>query len=118
MFSWTLPCPAKINLGLRVLRRRPDGYHDLQTVFQLLDYGDELSIAPATSLSLNDLPGWLMDRARDEHGKEVELDAARALVSAIGSHLGVLSTELEKLASFAGEREVLTVAVQPDEFEL
>lgn len=60
-------------------------------------------------LSLNDLPGWLMDRARDEHGKEVELDAARALVSAIGSHLGVLSTELEKLASFAGEREVLTL---------
>lgn len=60
-------------------------------------------------LGLNDLPGWLMDRAREGHGKELELDAARALVSAIGSHLGVLSTELEKLASFASDRDVLTL---------
>ena len=35
--------PAKINLFLHVLRRRADGYHDLQTLFQLLDYGDELT---------------------------------------------------------------------------
>ena len=34
--------PAKINLFLHVLRQRPDGYHELQTLFQLLDYGDEL----------------------------------------------------------------------------
>lgn len=34
--------PAKLNLMLRVLRRRSDGYHDLQTVFQILDYGDEM----------------------------------------------------------------------------
>lgn len=60
-------------------------------------------------LSLNDLPGWLMDRARAEHAKELELEAARALVSAIGSHLGVLATELEKLASFASDRSVLTL---------
>ena len=35
--------PAKINLFLHVTRRRPDGYHELQTLFQLLDYGDELN---------------------------------------------------------------------------
>ena len=35
--------PAKINLFLHVLRRRADGYHELQTLFQLLDYGDELT---------------------------------------------------------------------------
>ncbi len=34
--------PAKLNLMLRVLRRRSDGYHDLQTVFQLLDFGDDM----------------------------------------------------------------------------
>lgn len=34
------PAPAKLNLFLRILGRRPDGYHDLQTVFQLLDWGD------------------------------------------------------------------------------
>ena len=36
------PAPAKINLFLHVLGKRPDGYHDLQTVFQFLDYGDDL----------------------------------------------------------------------------
>ena len=34
--------PAKINLFLHVVGKRTDGYHELQTVFQLLDYGDEL----------------------------------------------------------------------------
>ncbi|MEJ2760408.1 MAG: 4-(cytidine 5'-diphospho)-2-C-methyl-D-erythritol kinase [Gammaproteobacteria bacterium] len=36
------PAPAKINLFLHITGRRPDGYHELQTVFQFLDYGDEL----------------------------------------------------------------------------
>ena len=38
----TLPAPAKINLFLHITGRRSDGYHELQTLFQLLDYGDEL----------------------------------------------------------------------------
>ncbi len=37
-----LPSPAKLNLFLHILGQRDDGYHQLQTVFQLLDYGDEL----------------------------------------------------------------------------
>ncbi|PCO06157.1 4-(cytidine 5'-diphospho)-2-C-methyl-D-erythritol kinase [Microbulbifer flavimaris] len=40
--SLQLPAPAKLNLFLRILGRRPDGYHELQTLFQLLDYGDTL----------------------------------------------------------------------------
>jgi 4-diphosphocytidyl-2-C-methyl-D-erythritol kinase len=40
--SW--PAPAKLNLFLRILGRRPDGYHRLQTVFQLLDWGDTVRI--------------------------------------------------------------------------
>jgi DNA polymerase III subunit delta len=60
-------------------------------------------------LGLNDLPGWLSDRAREEHGMELEIEAARALVTAIGSHLGVLATELEKLASFAAGRGSITL---------
>ena len=36
------PAPAKLNLMLRIVGRRPDGYHELQTVFQLLDYQDLL----------------------------------------------------------------------------
>lgn len=38
----TWPAPAKLNLFLHVLGRRADGFHRLQTVFQFLDYGDEL----------------------------------------------------------------------------
>lgn len=38
-----LPAPAKLNLFLHVTGRRSDGYHELQTVFQLLDHGDQLS---------------------------------------------------------------------------
>lgn len=36
------PAPAKLNLFLHVTGRRADGYHDLQTLFQLLAWGDEL----------------------------------------------------------------------------
>ena len=37
-------CPAKINLGLQVLGRRPDGYHELRTVFQTIALHDELHL--------------------------------------------------------------------------
>lgn len=39
----TLPSPAKLNLFLHITGRRDDGYHELQTIFQFLDHGDELS---------------------------------------------------------------------------
>ncbi len=39
----TIPAPAKLNLMLHITGRRPDGYHELQTIFQFLDFGDELS---------------------------------------------------------------------------
>ncbi|QBH96576.1 4-(cytidine 5'-diphospho)-2-C-methyl-D-erythritol kinase [Limnobaculum zhutongyuii] len=44
MVDW--PSPAKLNLFLYINGRRPDGYHDLQTLFQFLDYGDTLNFAP------------------------------------------------------------------------
>lgn len=40
------PAPAKLNLFLRITGRRPDGYHSLQTVFQLLDWGDVVRLRP------------------------------------------------------------------------
>lgn len=40
------PSPAKLNLFLYITGRRADGYHQLQTLFQFLDYGDELTIVP------------------------------------------------------------------------
>ncbi|MDT8321731.1 MAG: 4-(cytidine 5'-diphospho)-2-C-methyl-D-erythritol kinase [Xanthomonadales bacterium] len=40
------PAPAKLNLFLHVIGRRADGYHELQTLFQLLDWGDTVRIRP------------------------------------------------------------------------
>lgn len=54
----TLLSPAKLNLFLLVTGRRADGYHTLQTLFQLLDVGDTLHFAEGDTLSLTpDLPG-------------------------------------------------------------
>lgn len=43
--SLSLAAPAKLNLFLHITSRRPDGYHNLQTLFQILDYGDTLSFS-------------------------------------------------------------------------
>ena len=43
--EWSVwPAPAKLNLFLHILGRRADGYHNLQTVFQLLDWGDTVRL--------------------------------------------------------------------------
>jgi 4-diphosphocytidyl-2-C-methyl-D-erythritol kinase len=44
--------PAKLNLALHVRARRPDGYHELETLFAFTDFGDSLTAAPAEGLSL------------------------------------------------------------------
>ena len=46
-FAW--PSPAKLNLFLHINQRRPDGYHELQSLFQLLDHGDTLYFTPNQS---------------------------------------------------------------------
>ncbi|NYZ61687.1 4-(cytidine 5'-diphospho)-2-C-methyl-D-erythritol kinase [Luteimonas deserti] len=44
---WTAwPAPAKLNLFLRITGQRPDGYHALQTIFRLLDWGDTIHLRP------------------------------------------------------------------------
>ena len=46
-----LLAPAKINLGLEITERRPDGYHEIITILQTVDLFDELILAPAETLS-------------------------------------------------------------------
>ncbi|MBL4606863.1 MAG: 4-(cytidine 5'-diphospho)-2-C-methyl-D-erythritol kinase [Pseudomonadales bacterium] len=45
----TLPAPAKLNLFLHITGQRDDGYHELQTVFQLINFCDELTFSPSDS---------------------------------------------------------------------
>ena len=50
------PAPAKLNLFLYITGRRPDGYHELQTLFQFLDHGDTLTITANASNDIRLMP--------------------------------------------------------------
>ena len=49
------PAPAKLNLLLRIIGKRDDGYHSLQTVFRLIDFADSIGfrLIPKNNLSLH-----------------------------------------------------------------
>ncbi len=80
----TLPAPAKLNLFLHITGRRPDGYHNLQTLFQLLDYGDELSFTTDTSTVLS----FSCNNSLLETDDNLVLKAARLLQSSVGIRQG------------------------------
>ncbi|MAL93398.1 MAG: 4-(cytidine 5'-diphospho)-2-C-methyl-D-erythritol kinase [Pseudomonas sp.] len=80
----TLPAPAKLNLMLHITGRRADGYHELQTLFQFLDYGDELSFRlreDGQIRLLTELPGV-------DHDSNLIVRAARMLQRESGCTLG------------------------------
>ncbi|MDQ3927993.1 MAG: 4-(cytidine 5'-diphospho)-2-C-methyl-D-erythritol kinase, partial [Chloroflexota bacterium] len=57
-----LPAYAKINLGLEVTGKRPDGYHNLVSIMQLVDLHDTLTFSPADDLRLfSDDPAMLAE---------------------------------------------------------
>jgi 4-diphosphocytidyl-2-C-methyl-D-erythritol kinase len=81
---------AKLNLGLRVLYRRPDGYHELRTVFQTISLADQLEIyfarARNTRIAIEgtpEIPDNLVERA------------AHAVMEALSIH-GNISFRLKK----------------------
>lgn len=70
--------PAKINLGLRILGQRPDGYHELRTVFQTISLADRLEVACETAAETRiDLICDRSDLANDDN---LAVRAARALL--------------------------------------
>ena len=81
----TLPAPAKLNLMLHILGRREDGYHQLETIFQFLDYGDELSFALREDGEVR----LQMEIADVPHDSNLIVKAARALKEQSGCTLGV-----------------------------
>ena len=79
------PAPAKLNLFLLVTGRRADGYHTLQTVFQFLDYGDELNFTVTSDGRITrraPLPGVSEE-------SDLTLRAARLLQDTAAVHHGV-----------------------------
>lgn len=83
-------CPAKINLALRVLDRRPDGYHELDTVFQAIDLWDEIEVEPGDGLRLE------CDDPRLSDDSNLVLEAARLLAAECGPSQGGATLRLTK----------------------
>ncbi|WP_079432585.1 4-(cytidine 5'-diphospho)-2-C-methyl-D-erythritol kinase [Zoogloea sp. LCSB751] len=76
--------PAKINLFLHIVGRRPDGYHLLQTAFRMLDWGDEITLRrrdDGAILRTTDIPGVPAE-------SDLVIRAARALQAATGTSFG------------------------------
>ncbi len=78
------PAPAKLNLFLHVTGRRADGYHTLQTLFQFLDYGDELSV----EITADGAIARAVSLAGVSEDADLTLRAARALQAASGTDKG------------------------------
>ncbi|HLV17157.1 MAG TPA: 4-(cytidine 5'-diphospho)-2-C-methyl-D-erythritol kinase [Pseudomonas sp.] len=79
-----LPAPAKLNLFLHILGRRPDGYHELQTLFQFLDHGDDLGFRRREDGQIRlhtEVPGV-------PHDSNLIVRAARRLQEQSGTRLG------------------------------
>ena len=80
----SFPAPGKLNLLLRVVGRRADGYHLLQTVFRFIDVGDTVTLRPR--------PDREIVRVKPVDGVPAEQDltlhAARLLQAAAGGRLG------------------------------
>lgn len=79
-----LPAPAKLNRLLHITGRRPDGYHELQTLFQFLDVGDTLTLRPRADGDLHLTPR--LDGVTEEDN--LILRAARLLQAESGTRLG------------------------------
>jgi 4-diphosphocytidyl-2-C-methyl-D-erythritol kinase len=93
-----VPSPAKLNLFLHVIGRRADGYHNLQTLFQILNYGDELDFTSRDDGQvrlLTEFPGV-------PHDNNLVVRAARLLQQQSGTGLGADITCHKRLPLGAG----------------
>ena len=84
--GWTTwPAPAKLNLFLRILGRRPDGYHRLQTVFHLLDWGDSIHLRVRQDGRITRVGG---DTAEIPESDDLVVKAAKLLQNATKCQYG------------------------------
>ncbi len=94
-----LPAPAKLNLMLRVVGRKPDGYHLLQTVFQFIDLCDWIELTPRQDNQVrlsSPLPGVPEE-------SDLTVRAAKLLRQTVGNdHLGVQITVEKNLPMGGG----------------
>jgi 4-diphosphocytidyl-2-C-methyl-D-erythritol kinase len=93
-----LPSPAKLNLFLHILGRRPDGYHELQTLFQFLDYGDTITLTPRSDsrIVLEQSVAGVPDE------ENLVIRAARRLAETAGKPVAGISIGIDKKLPMGG----------------
>ncbi|MBF7054543.1 4-(cytidine 5'-diphospho)-2-C-methyl-D-erythritol kinase [Halomonas sp. KAO] len=95
--SLRLPAPAKLNRMLHITGRRPDGYHELQTLFQFLDHDDTLEFTLRQDGEIHLTP----DIAGVPHDQNLIVRAARLLQERSDCPLGA-DIHLEKRLPMGG----------------
>ena len=90
--------PAKVNLHLRVLRKRPDGYHDLATLMQKISLYDELEFFPSDRGIFLRCPGVPLPENEDN----IVFRAAKTIFSRAGFRSGVTITLHKNIPLAAG----------------
>jgi len=91
--SMHLLAPAKLNLFLHITGRRDDGYHLLQTVFQFLDYCDEIKLSVRNDGKIKRLAGLKSIKAKDD----LVIKAANLLKTHTDTAEGVEISVIKKL---------------------
>lgn len=98
MACWREPAPAKVNLALNILRRRPDGYHDMHMVMQSASLRDMVTVEERSEGFTLDADGLTLASAQS-----MEERAAQAFFNAIGEPMPGLRVTLEKnIPAYAG----------------
>jgi 4-diphosphocytidyl-2-C-methyl-D-erythritol kinase len=92
------PAPAKLNLFLHIVGRRPDGYHELQTVFQFVDLCDEITFEVRADGRIR----RMAEIAGVPEDADLCVRAARALKAASGCPLGADIGVLKRIPMGAG----------------
>ncbi|NWF49942.1 MAG: 4-(cytidine 5'-diphospho)-2-C-methyl-D-erythritol kinase [Ignavibacteriaceae bacterium] len=84
MENLEIKSPCKINLGLNILRKREDGYHDIETIFYPLDFFDTIYFEKSDHTSFDSNSNGLINQKSN-----LILDAKTALESYVGNTLNV-----------------------------
>jgi 4-diphosphocytidyl-2-C-methyl-D-erythritol kinase len=104
---WIAQAPAKVNLFLRVASRRPDGYHNLETVMARLSFCDSLVVEPSPDGELRlrvrlAYPPQVRPDAIPEDAENLVLKAAKRLRQHTGCQGGARITLIKRIPPAAG----------------
>ena len=94
--------PAKINLYLHVLGRRPDGYHDIDSLIVFADVFDEIEVSLSNRVGLKLQGPFAHDLETADWGGNLVILAARALAEISGMNMSVALTLRKNLPIAAG----------------